>query len=134
MLLDLEIVSPSKLLLTRPVDMVVVPAAEGDLGVLPGHAPLIALLRGGVVAIYEGERITGRLYVGGGFVEVTPERCTLLADEVVPVAEIDKTQAAERLAAAETAYRAAENDFAGVIPALERLQAATALVEAAQTP
>ena len=51
---SVEIVSPEKLLLSRPVDMVVIPAAEGEIGVLPGHAPMIVLLRGGVIRLYEG--------------------------------------------------------------------------------
>ena len=51
--IDLEIVSPEKLLLSRPVEMVVIPAAEGEMGVLPGHAPMIVLLRGGVIRLYE---------------------------------------------------------------------------------
>jgi F-type H+-transporting ATPase subunit epsilon len=51
--LTLEIISPEKLLLSRPVDMVVIPGTEGDLGILPGHARLITGLRGGVVDIYE---------------------------------------------------------------------------------
>ena len=59
---NLEIVSPEKLLLSRPVDMVVIPASEGDMGVLEGHAPAIVMLRGGVIALYEGER--------------SPTRCT----------------------------------------------------------
>ena len=56
--INLEIVSPEKLLLSRDVDMVVIPAAEGDMGVLEGHAPMSVLLRGGVVSLYEGERLT----------------------------------------------------------------------------
>ena len=86
----LEIVSPEKLLLSRPVDMVVIPASEGDMGVLPGHAPMIVMLRGGCVALYEGDTITDRLFVGGGFAEVTPERCTVLADEALPLSSLDR--------------------------------------------
>ena len=80
---NLEIVSPEKLLLSRPVDMVVIPASEGDMGVLEGHAPDIVMLRGGIIALYEGERITDQMFVAGGFAEVTPERCTVLANEVL---------------------------------------------------
>ena len=80
---NLEIVSPERLLLSRPVDMVVIPASEGDMGVLEGHAPAIVMLRGGIIALYEGEQITDQMYVAGGFAEVTPERCTVLANEVL---------------------------------------------------
>src|SRR3974390_150381 len=81
---SLEIVSPDRLLLSRPVDMVVIPASEGDMGVLEGHQPMIVMLRGGVVSLYEGDRVTDTLFVAGGFAEVTPERCTVLAAEVDP--------------------------------------------------
>ena len=49
---DLELVSPEKLLLSRPVEMAIIPAAEGEMGVLPGHAPMIVALRGGVIAYH----------------------------------------------------------------------------------
>ncbi len=82
---DLEIVSPEKLLLSRPVDMVVIPAAEGEMGVLPQHAPMIVLLQPGVIRLYEGGRVTESLQVTGGFAEVTPTRVTVLADAATPV-------------------------------------------------
>jgi F-type H+-transporting ATPase subunit epsilon len=82
---DLEIVSPEKLLLSRPVDMVVIPAAEGEMGVLPQHAPMIVLLQEGVIRLYEGNRVIESLKVSGGFAEVTPTRVTVLADTVTPV-------------------------------------------------
>ena len=83
--IDLEIVSPEKLLLSRPVDMVVIPAAEGEMGVLPQHAPMIVLLREGVIRLYEGGRVTESLQVSGGFAEITPTRVTVLADTAIPV-------------------------------------------------
>ena len=82
---DLEIVSPEKLLLSRPVDMVVIPAAEGEMGVLPQHAPMIVLLQEGTIRLYEGGRVTESLQVTGGFAEVTPTRVTVLADPATPV-------------------------------------------------
>jgi len=127
----LEIVSPEKLLLSRPVDMVVIPASEGDMGVLPGHTPMIVMLRGGVVALYEGDTVTDRLFVGGGFAEVTPERCTVLASEVAPVAELNRTEAERRLAEADADLASLDpNDLVGEEMALERAQTARALIEA----
>jgi F-type H+-transporting ATPase subunit epsilon len=129
----LEIVSPERLLLSRDVDMVVVPAAEGDLGVLPNHAPMIALLRGGTISLYAGAQVTDRLFVSGGFVEVTPERCTVLADEALPLAEVSKAAAEKRLAEAEAAYAAADKmDVAAIDAAMDRLQAARAMVAVAE--
>src|SRR5882757_5651654 len=94
---NLEIVSPEKLLLSRDVDMVVIPASEGDMGVLEGHAPMTVALRGGVVSLYEGDRVIESLFVAGGFAEVTPERCTVLAGEAMPVDEIVRAEAEKRL-------------------------------------
>ncbi|HTB45721.1 MAG TPA: ATP synthase F1 subunit epsilon [Acetobacteraceae bacterium] len=127
----LEIVSPEKLLLSRPVDMVVIPASEGDMGVLEGHAPMIVMLRGGLISLYEGDRVTDTLFVAGGFAEVTPERCTVLANEVSPVAELDKAVGEQRLAEAEkTLAELDPADIAGEELALERAQSARALIEA----
>lgn len=128
----LEIVSPEKLLLSRSVEMVVIPAAEGDMGVLAGHTPMIVTLRGGTIDLYEGDRVTDRLYVAGGFAEVTPTRCTVLANEAVPVGEIDRGAADKRLADAEAAYAAeSKNGTAAEDVALDRVQAARAMVAAA---
>jgi F-type H+-transporting ATPase subunit epsilon len=97
----LEVVSPEKLLLSRDVEMVVIPASEGDMGVLPNHAPMIVLLRGGTISITEGGRVTDRLFVSGGFAEITPERCTVLADEAVPTSELSRAEGERRLAEAQ---------------------------------
>ena len=127
----LEIVSPDKLLLSRTVDMVVLPASEGDMGVLVGHAPMIVMLRGGTISLYEGNVVTDRLYVAGGFAEVTPERCTVLATEIVPVGEVSRATAEKRLADAEAAYAAADkNDVATLDITMDRIQSARAMIEA----
>ena len=128
---SLEIVSPEKLLLSRPVDMVVIPASEGDMGVLEGHAPMIVMLRGGVIALYDGEQISDQMYVDGGFAEVTPERCTVLANEVMPAGELSREEGERRLAEAEATL--AQIDTADIVAeelALERAQSARALIEA----
>jgi F-type H+-transporting ATPase subunit epsilon len=128
----LEIVSPERLLLARPVEMVVIPASEGDMGVLEGHTPMIVTLRGGTIALYEGDRITEQLFVAGGFAEVTPERCTVLANEAVPVGELDRAQAEQRLVEAEAAYETGDKqDGPAEDLLLDRVQAARAMVEAA---
>ncbi len=128
----LEVVSPEKLLLARDVDMVVIPAAEGDMGVLPNHAPMIVLLRGGTIAITEGGRVTDRLFVSGGFAEITPERCTVLADEAVPTADLSRAEGERRLSEAQADYdRADKMDVAALDLAMDRMQSARAMVEAA---
>ena len=94
---EFELVSPERLLKSEPVEMVVVPGAEGDFGVLPGHSLLIATVRPGVIDIHEGGQVRESIFVAGGFAEVSPERCTVLAEEAVPVADIDKAAAEKRL-------------------------------------
>lgn len=132
--INLEIVSPERLLLSRPVDMVVIPASEGDMGVLEGHAPTMVMLRGGVIDLYDGDTVTDRMYVAGGFAEVTPERCTVLANEVMPLAEVSREEGERRVAAAEAAYASIDaSDVVAEEMALERIQSARALVEAADT-
>lgn len=93
-----ELVSPEKLLYGGEVDMVVLPAADGDMGVLPGHAPVIAAIRPGTICIFDGEAVAERLFISGGFVEVTPERCTVLGEEVEAVDGIDTAPLPQRIA------------------------------------
>ncbi|MGQ9366894.1 F0F1 ATP synthase subunit epsilon [Azospirillum sp. ST 5-10] len=95
---EFELVSPEKLLNAQPVDMVVVPGSEGDFGVLAGHAPMISMVRPGVIDIYEGDRVIDRVFVAGGFAEVTETRCTVLAEQAMPVAEIDRAKAEKEIA------------------------------------
>lgn len=92
-----ELVSPEKLLFSGEVDMVVLPAEDGDMGVLPGHSPVIATIRPGTICIYSGASIEKRLFVAGGFVEVTQERCTVLADTATPIEDIDTADAETRV-------------------------------------
>ena len=92
-----ELVSPEKLLLSGPVDMVVVPGSEGDFGALPRHAPVISTVRPGVIDVHEDGKVSERIFVGGGFAEVTPSRCTVLADQAMPVEEIDRAGAEQQL-------------------------------------
>ena len=85
-----ELVTPERLLLSEMVEMVVVPGTEGNFGVLPGHAPLISSIRPGTIDIYQGQTVTRRIFVVSGIAEVTPDRCTVLADEALPPDELDR--------------------------------------------
>ena len=78
-----ELVSPERLIISTEVDMVVVPGTEGNFGVLPGHSPLISTIRPGTIDIYQGGAVTERVFVVGGIAEVTPERCTVLAEDAM---------------------------------------------------
>ncbi|OKH88643.1 ATP synthase F1 subunit epsilon [Thalassospira sp. TSL5-1] len=104
----LELVSPSALLKSEPVEMVVVPGTEGNFGVLPKHSPLISTIRPGVIDIYTGGKVSERIFVAGGVAEVNPERCTILAEEAVSIADIKADEAQTRLEAAKAAFEAAK--------------------------
>jgi len=86
-----ELVSPERLVFSKAVEMVVVPGSEGNFGVLPKHAPLISTLRPGVIDIHEGGKVSEKIFVAGGFAEVTGDRCTVLAENAEPLADIDVT-------------------------------------------
>jgi F-type H+-transporting ATPase subunit epsilon len=88
--IQFELVSPERLVVGRPVEMVVVPGAEGDFGVLPGHALLISTVRPGVIAVFDNGQVQERIFVAGGFAEVTGERCTVLAEQALAVGDIDR--------------------------------------------
>jgi F-type H+-transporting ATPase subunit epsilon len=105
-----ELVSPERLLASIDADMVVVPGAEGDFGVLPNHAPLMSLLRPGVISVYQGDRVDRRMFVTGGFAEVNERGCTVLADEAEPLDEIAVEQARQALRDAEEDVGDAKSD------------------------
>ena len=94
---EFELVSPAKLLKSEPVEMVVVPGTEGDIGVLPGHSPLIATVRPGVIEIHKGGVVRERIFIAGGFCEISTERCTVLAEEAIEINSIDKAKAQKRV-------------------------------------
>jgi F-type H+-transporting ATPase subunit epsilon len=89
---EFELVSPERLLVSESVEMVVLPGVDGDFGVLPGHAATVSSIRPGVLAVFENGSVTSRVFVAGGFAEVTPERCTMLADAAVPLDELDRAE------------------------------------------
>ena len=92
-----ELVSPDKISFAGEVDQVDVPGAEGDFGVLAGHAPLIALLRPGLMTVYAAGEKT-RLVVLGGFAEVGPDGLTVLADVATSVEDLDRTSLQTQIA------------------------------------
>lgn len=88
--LRFSLVAPEKTLFDQDVTMVVIPGSEGDIGVLPQHAPLLTLLRPGVVTVYEEARVLVKIFVDGGFCEVTPEKCTALVTMGTPLESLNK--------------------------------------------
>ena len=85
------------------------------------------------MSLHEGNQVTDRFFVAGGFAEITPERCTILADSAVPVDQLSRQDGETRLAEAEQAYEAADkSDVPALEPLLERIQSARAFVETAE--
>lgn len=109
--LHFSLVSPERELMAADVDQVDVPGAEGVFGVLANHSPLMATLAPGVIKVKNGAEET-RIFVRGGFAEVTPAGLTVLAEEAVPVKELDRDEIARRI-------RHAEQDLADADTAAE---------------
>jgi|SRR5579872_3054862 len=132
MAIAVEIVTPEKLLLSQSVDMAVLPAAEGEMGVLVEHAPMIVTLRGGTVQLYQDNQVIEKLFVTGGFAEVTPTRVTVLADEAFAIPALSRAEGERRLAAAEADYAAADTtDVVALDAAMDAMQSARAMIETA---
>lgn len=123
-MLKLEIVTPEKRVLDTEVDSVTVPTASGEAGILPNHAPLISVLKPGVLA-YTAKGATNRLAVTGGFVEVNSNKVAVLADAAETAGEVD-------LDAAKAEREAAEKDLAAHASApVEETEAIRERIEAA---
>ncbi len=88
---NFELVSPERRLLSEPAKMAIVPGEEGHFGVLPGHSALVATIRPGVVEVHsaEGGEVR-RIFIAGGFADVTPTSCTILAEEAVNVSDLNQ--------------------------------------------
>lgn len=123
--IQFELVSPERLLVSQAVEMVVIPGAEGDFGVLPGHAPLISNVRPGMIAVFEDNKVVERIFVAGGFAEVTPERCTVLAEAATIVDDIDRAEVEAQMRDAREDLAEAKDDGER-----SRLEQAIAVAEA----
>jgi F-type H+-transporting ATPase subunit epsilon len=86
--LHFELVSPERLLFSGEVAQVDIPGTEGDMGILPGHAPVLSTLRPGVVTLTKEGGTKERIFVRGAFAEVNPQGLTVLAEVAVPVADL----------------------------------------------
>ena len=104
-----DLVSPERLLLSRAVDMVTVPGSEGYMGVMAGHAPLVSTLRCGMIDVnIDGK--DDRYFIRGGFAEIGPAKITVLAEEAVPMTELDLAVLDQRIADAQDDEIAAKSD------------------------
>ena len=91
-MISFDLVSPEQLVFNDKAGMIIVPGKEGDMGVLPGHSKLLSSLRPGRVMVYgEDKQLLQSFFVSGGFVEINPEKCIVLAEEVFEMAALDKS-------------------------------------------
>src|ERR1051325_7704017 len=96
-----DLVSPERLVLSEEADMVTIPGADGYMGVLYGHMPLITTLKPGVIEVAGGSLGSQRFFMLGGVAEVSPVRITVLAEEAMPMADVDSVALEERIKDAE---------------------------------
>jgi F-type H+-transporting ATPase subunit epsilon len=125
-----ELVSPEKLIFTGDVDQVDVPGEEGEFGVFAGHAPYVATLKPGVLTIYGGGE-PQRIVVYGGMAEMGSAGLTVLAEQAVPVGELNADAIAQSIKNAEEDIADAESDVARdkARSRLEQLQTLKAALE-----
>lgn len=96
--LHFDLVSPEKLLYSALADMVTVPGTEGDFGVLAGHAPVITSIRTGVIDVRGSEDGADlKIFVRGGLAEVTPDGLTVLAEEAMPLEDLNAADLDQRI-------------------------------------
>jgi len=90
--ISFDLVSPENLIFNDEVGMIIVPGKDGDFGVLPGHSKVMSSLRPGRVMVYgEGKNLLKSFFVSGGFAEVNPEKCIVLAESVDEINTLEKS-------------------------------------------
>ena len=90
--ISFDLVSPEQLLFNDDVGMIIVPGKDGDIGVLPGHSKVLSSLRPGRVMVYgENKNLLKSFFVTGGFIEINPEKCIVLAEGINEMNSLDKS-------------------------------------------
>ena len=107
--ISFDLVSPERLLLSCDADMVTVPGTEGYMGVMAGHSPVVTTLRAGMIDV-SNEGKDDRYFIRGGFAEVSPAKITVLAEEAIPMSELDLAVLDQRIADAQEDEIAAKTD------------------------
>ena len=91
--ISFDLVSPENLIFNDDVGMIIIPGKDGDLGVLPGHSKVMSSLRPGRVMVYgEDKNLLKSFFVSGGFAEINPEKCIVLAESVDEINNLDKNK------------------------------------------
>lgn len=107
---NFELVSPERLLLSEKVSEVVIPATEGEMTVMANHAPTMTTIKPGVVSVKDGSGKVSRYVVFGGFADILPTGCTLLAESAIPLTEMNKAALDARIEAARADVANASSD------------------------
>jgi F-type H+-transporting ATPase subunit epsilon len=107
--LHFALVSPERELFNGRVDHVVVPGSEGEFGVMPNHAPVMSVIKPGALKVID-DGAERRIFVNGGFADVTPEGLTVLAEEAVDLADVDAAQVEQDLKNAQDDLRDASSE------------------------
>tara|TARA_B100002051_G_C16591552_1_gene563101 strand:+ start:527 stop:916 length:390 start_codon:yes stop_codon:yes gene_type:complete len=90
--ISFDLVSPENLIFNDEVGMIIIPGKDGDLGILPGHSKVMSSLRPGRVMVYsEDKNLLKSFFVSGGFTEINPEKCIVLAESVIEISALDKS-------------------------------------------
>jgi F-type H+-transporting ATPase subunit epsilon len=105
-----ELVSPERLLVSDSVESVVIPGTEGEMTVMANHAPVMTTIKPGVVTVKPESGSEQRFVVFGGFADILPSGCTLLAEEAVPVQDLDRGDLDRRIQEAREDVTDAKSD------------------------
>lgn len=129
-MINLEIVTPEKKVVDQPVDAVYVPTAKGEIGILPNHAPLISTLRSGILSFTEKGN-TKEMVISGGFVEVSTNKVSILADIAETSSDVDVEAAKTERDEAQKIlgdWKGSEEEFEVELERLEKAQARLQLI------
>lgn len=110
--LHFELVSPERLLLSEDVASVSIPGTEGEMGIFPGHAPVLSTLRPGVITVNREQGQPDRIFVRGGFAEVNPQGLTVLAETAIALADLDAAALSQQVKNLEEDVADAKDDEA----------------------
>jgi len=122
--LNLEVVSPEKLVMSKSVDMVTISGTEGDFGILPGHAAIISSVRPGLLEI-ESDKEIEKMFISGGFIEVLNDKVSILATEVILSNDINISECAEKINKCNDEMLELDNELAkeSILKSIDKYQA-----------
>ena len=122
--LNLEVVSPEKLVMSKSVDMVTISGTEGDFGILPGHAAIISSIRPGLLEI-ESDKEIEKMFISGGFIEVLNDKVSILATEVILSNDINISECVEKINKCNDEILELDNELAkeSILKSIDKYQA-----------